>query len=239
MQNSKELLAGFGFYDLTGVAIPGSALLFGLSLFIPNLHQLFASGDIGMGNLGLFVLVSYVFGQLTQTLGNILEYLWWLPWGGKPTNWILTRRKRKGVLKRIMTVISDEQIASLAKCLPAGLGLQVKPDVLSMDKHAWYPVTRQIHSAVHISGRAQRLEKFNAVYGLNRGMCAAMLVLAIITVSFERRLWPWSIWCTIGAIAFLFRMHRFGITYARELFVQFLQLSSNATTPKNISAPQD
>ncbi|MBN2138349.1 MAG: hypothetical protein JW720_11130 [Sedimentisphaerales bacterium] len=221
---------GFDFYDIAGVAIPGAALLFGVSLITPRLQILFASKEFGIGNLGLFLVIAYVAGQFAQVFGNILEILWWLPWGGKPTSWILGHHKRARISRRIKTIISDEQIHSLINCIPFKLNVDGPIDILSMDKHNWYPLTRQIHSAVAAAGRAERVEKFSALYGLNRGMCVALFVLSLVVLIQDPRLWFWSVLSVAGAIAYLFRMHRFGKTYAQELFVQFLQLPVNNST---------
>jgi glucan phosphoethanolaminetransferase (alkaline phosphatase superfamily) len=60
---------------------------------------------------------------------------------------------------------------------------------------------------------------------LNRGLAAALL--AIIVLAFVTHGWAASkaaILLAIGAAVAVYRMHRFGVHYARELFVQFLSI---------------
>ncbi|MBL8809844.1 MAG: hypothetical protein JNM43_06665, partial [Planctomycetaceae bacterium] len=89
---------------------------------------------------------------------------------------------------------------------------------------AWYGITRQIYAAVSAAGRAGRVDTFNGNYGLNRGLAASLLTIAILVLFTGRSNWPYSVGLLLGAIAALYRMHRFARHYARELFVQFLQL---------------
>ena len=230
----KEVATKLDLYAIMGVAVPGAALLFGASLFVPQLKDLFASKEFGVGNLGLFVVIAYVVGQLTQVSGNVLEWLWWLPWGGKPTDWLRTHKKRWRWVKLLglKTLVADEQAVAIEEQLAAKLGIARPLDIAVLDRHAWYGLTRQMHSAVAAAGRAGRVEKFNAIYGLSRGMCAALAVLAVAMQVHDLGLWRWSIASAAAGVAFLLRMHRFGKTYARELFVRFLQLPAGAPEDK-------
>ena len=217
---------GFDFYAVMGVTVPGATLLFGASLFIPELGALFTSKDFGVGNLGLFIVIAYVGGQAMQAVGNMVEWLWWLPWRGNPTDWVRAQERRWQVLKRLgwKDYLADHQVRLIETRLHATLGLPSPCALSSWSKHAWYGLTRQIHAAISAQGSIDRIEKFNAIYGLNRGMAAAFIGLVVALLIKDLGLWAWAICCGVLAVLFLARMHRFGITYARELFVQFLQL---------------
>jgi len=100
---------------------------------------------------------------------------------------------------------------------------ELKQDI---DSGQWYSITRQVYGFVSAAGRAQRIDIFNGNYGLCRGVAAALLVsLAIVSVK------DWANWRAellllgLAALA-IYRMHRFGVRYGRELFVQFIQAST-------------
>jgi hypothetical protein len=91
----------------------------------------------------------------------------------------------------------------------------------------WYNVTRQMHAAIAKAGQAGRVEIFNGNYGLCRGL-AAGLGLAAVLGAMKGGLSHWHLPAVLiaGAAMCVYRMHRFGVHYARELFVQFLALAT-------------
>ncbi len=68
------------------------------------------------------------------------------------------------------------------------------------------------------------MDTFNGNYGLNRGLAASLLVLAVLNIFSDWSQWSISIWFVVGAGLAIYRMDRFGVHYGRELFVQFLTL---------------
>jgi hypothetical protein len=66
------------FYEQVGIIIPGSVLLFGLLFFFPSLKELLAKDGVSVGQLGIFVLLSYAAGHLIAAVGNFGESL--TPW---------------------------------------------------------------------------------------------------------------------------------------------------------------
>ena len=91
---------------------------------------------------------------------------------------------------------------------------------------AEFIVTRHIYALVKASGRSDRVDIFNANYGLCRGLAAAFLVLLIVCVARRPSFAGWQA-LGLGTLLglSLFRMHRFATHYARELYVQYQQLS--------------
>ena len=100
-----------------------------------------------------------------------------------------------------------------------------------MTRLEWSIATREMYAAVAARSRAGRVDTFNGVYGLNRGLACAFLagaIFAAIGATLEMELQvPWVMvgLLVIAASMSLVRMHRFALRYARELFAQFLQLS--------------
>ena len=79
----------FDAYEIIGVITPGSILLFGLALLFPDLKALFFAEGFSLGDLGLFLVLSFVAGHLIQAVGNLLEVVVWKGFGGMPTDWLI------------------------------------------------------------------------------------------------------------------------------------------------------
>src|SRR4051812_50136712 len=73
------------FYEQLGIIIPGSILMFGLVLYYPQLKLLTTQDAFSVGELGLFVLISYAAGHLVAAVGNGLENLF--SWDGIAPDW--------------------------------------------------------------------------------------------------------------------------------------------------------
>ena len=75
---------------------------------------------------------------------------------------------------------------------------------------------------------------FNGNYGLNRGIASALLIGMVLLLFVHGFIyWQTILIILVSVGVALYRMHRFGILYAREVFVQFLQLpkSEGSTAP--------
>lgn len=202
----------FTYYDIIGVIAPGAIIFIGLTILFPGFQKIELFHNFNMGGLGIFVILSYVAGQLTQAIGNALENIWWRVWGGMPADWI---RIGKGDL------LAQPQITALEEQLPLKLGLRSPISLKEMDLKEWRSVTRQMYIAVSAHSRSERIDMFNGNYGLNRGIAAAFFILAPLTIIYNLAT---TLLLLIGGIIAIYRMHRFGKYYAREIFIEFLQL---------------
>lgn len=209
----------FSFYEFTGTVIPGSTLILGLAFAHLPLRDFLLGDKFGAGHLGLFLVASYIAGQLVQGIGNILEKLLWA-FRGMPSTWI--RRKNPPYL-------SDTQTKRLREVLPTLLGYEVGP-LENLDARACRGITSQLYAKLEKEGRNQRIDTFNGNYGLFRGIASALLV--VVTVMLVKHgFWTQSTAIMAGVfILALMRMHRFGVYYASEMYRQSLNL---AEQPKN------
>lgn len=201
----------FDFYEFTGVLCPGAVVLFSLSLVVPEFGMLFLNQSVTVGDLGLFVILSYVAGHLVQALGTLLETGFWLSLGGKPTDWVRTGKR---------ALLSTTQLDLLKRRIARQTGSALD----ALDGKAWSAITRSLDIAIDRAGRAKRTHMFNGNYAMFRGLSAAFLLtaaIALATLSFN--LTMLAILIAATALS-LFRMWRFGVHYARELFVEYLQV---------------
>ena len=215
----------FDFYEFTGILLPGAIVLTGLVLLFPGWGLPTLIKDISMGGLGLFVVLAYAAGHVVQAVGNLIEAVWWKGWGGLPSDWLRTKPSR---------LLAAQQISALEKRLRERQGLDGF-DITSAAATDWYAITRQIYADVASAGRSGRIDTFNGNYGLNRGLAAGLLVvLALVPVPAPTD-WHVVICILIAEGLALYRMHRFARHYARELFVQFLQLPERENQKENKS----
>lgn len=205
-------MTSLSFYEQTGIVIPGSVLLFGLTLLVPDLRALFASDGMSVGGLGLFLVIAYATGHLVAAVGNAVEWCVWKLRGGMPTDWITHDNPK---------IINTDQVAQIENRVRQRLGLQVG-NIKGMARRSWAPIFGQIYRDV-LRHNPGRIETFNGNYGLNRGLAAALLCLSI-SVLLLRRDYQLAATLAAGCLVFLYRMHRFGVHFGREVYFRFLGL---------------
>lgn len=190
----------FSFYEFVGVLVPGILFLFGISLLYgtnPQLKPLLLPDNLGEASV--YLVVAYAVGHLVQTVGNLIEYIYWGVRGGKPTDWphkqpttALPQR-----LQEVVARVTGRKAASLAE---------------------WQSDVAIVRSKLHSQGKANRLETFNGNYGMFRGIAAAGVVLMLAVILFGGGSpAAYSVLVLATAIS-IYRMDRFGVHYAKELF---------------------
>jgi hypothetical protein len=205
----------FSFYEHSGILIPGAALVFGLLFFFPEFRALFFSDGVSVGGLGLFLLISYAAGHLAAALGNLVEAGIWGVAGGRPLTWIIKPGNR---------LLAPEQLANLEALIKQRLRLEIA-QIQGMTSPQFLPIARQIYADVLAHGKSAKLDSFNGNYSLNRGLAAALLALALLSLAFSDIDWRIALGCLLPvAMIYTYRMYRFSVSYAAELYAQFLLL---------------
>ena len=200
------------FYEQVGIIIPGAILVFGLVLYCPELGQLTTKDSVSVGDLGLFVLVSYAAGHLIAAIANLLESMCWGVVGGMPSHWV-TRDPPK--------LLSTDQVENLRTKVKTRLNITIDKIAGYEPKKLW-PISQEVYADVAKNGKPDRIDTFNGNYGLNRGLAASCLVLMIIALVHSAWLIAGGLF--MAASIYSYRAFRFGVDYARELYLQFLVL---------------
>jgi len=208
----------FDFYEFTGVITPGVVILVAASFVWPDYLGNVKRLDVSLGGLGLAVMIAYVAGHLLQALGNLLEDGWWRLVGGKPSDWPRSQKHH---------LLADAQQERLQEQIRCRLGLHGFILDANLPAKQWQSIFQQVYAAVWAENRQERAFTFLGNYGMFRGVAAAALVAAVILMIVQSiSVWPTVItFLSVMALA-IYRMHRFAVHYARETFVQFLQLPS-------------
>lgn len=197
-------------YEYIAIIAPGAVVGLGLATEWPELRSLLADRGLTVGGLGLFLVLSFVLGHVTQAVGNLVEGIVWRAFGGMPSHWV--KRPEQ-------TLISAQQRQRLLQRLEQDHGPLGDP--AAVGKQAWDAIVREIYTKVNKANRSQRTDAFNRTYGLLRGLCAAFLLLAVLLALAAPAKAKLALVAVAAAGAAGYRMYRFGRNYARELFIEY------------------
>jgi hypothetical protein len=204
----------FNIYDILGVLAPGAVLTIGVVTLFPQFSSFLTNENFTFGDFGLIVLVSYLTGNLVAAVGDLLEKPYWHIFGG---------RHSERVQKNDGTVISAREFAALENKLRAVGMLGQSETTGTLSKEDWFALTRRIYSYIDSRRAAQRVEIFNAEFGMNRGIATGFLALCmILAVKWGLNSWKIDLILAVCAALALYRMHRFSRYYAQALFRNFL-----------------
>jgi hypothetical protein len=207
------------FYEQVGILIPGAILVFSLTLLFSGWGKIFGSDGITVGGLGLFLIIAYGAGHAVAAVGNGLERLFWAAFGGMPSEWFVSRRPK--------LALSNEQVERVRGRIMERFRYQA-PQVQELSRTNWRPIFAQIYRDV-LSCNPGRVEVFNGNYGLNRGLAAAFVAdTAIILIVRPTNAIVIAAGTFAFAVLFLYRMHRFGVHFAREVYYCFMNPAADS-----------
>lgn len=204
----------FELYEFLGFISPGILFLVTLGYIWPTKISELVSKDVTVGGVAVGIIFAYAAGQLLQAIGNLLENILWKCFGGKPTDWLRTNKHPLIDTKQL------PKVEEYARKMLSGDDFKLNE---SIGEKGWYSITRQIYALVAAAGQAKRIDTFNANYGLCRGIAASLIVLLFINLICNFKEWQVHLILVVLCGLAIYRLYRFGVTYARELFVQFLQ----------------
>jgi hypothetical protein len=210
----------FSLYDIVGVLAPGAIVVVGISILDPSIGGFLIHNDLTGGELGLVVLLSYVVGNVVAGLSNIIERPYWALIGG-----IHTARAQKNDGK----IISFDEFEQLQRKLKA-VGIMNEGEAIQqLEGERWWGVTRQIDSFLEGRKLTERVQLFNAQFGMNRGVAVAFLIILAMTImNFGTRQWKIELLLAVCSAVSIYRMHTFSLHYAQRLFRTFLTAPEKA-----------
>ena len=216
-------LRAIDFYEFVGIVVPGSVLLVSVGYLLSAAKLAALLAPEAFGSFGVHVILAYVVGHLLQGLGNVIESLYWRAWKGMPTDWPVTSPANPQFI--------GAKSAVLTLCGYTG------PSNATLGLAEWRVLVARVRSTIYVSGRASRLQFFNGNYAMFRGLLAAEAVISLTawwSTAGRTVLYP-----AIGLAILLtaYRMHRFGVHYAQELFANAAELAeaSKDRRPREIS----
>ncbi|MBI5122544.1 hypothetical protein HZA75_01670 [Candidatus Roizmanbacteria bacterium] len=210
----------FEFYEILSLILPGSVMLYGLGKLFPQ-FMLFSTGsNFSAGEFGIFVIIAYAVGHIVQVFGGFVEFVW-KHLRGDPMDWIQNGSKKP--------LIFDHQVEKLEAKIAKQLGMSSEEFKLkNLSRKEWSNMIKQMRIAVEIYGHTERLDKFQAIYMMCRGLIAALFLLSLFSffrTSPESWYLPYLLFGLAGIL--FYRMARFELNSVRELFIQFLQMQTS------------
>lgn len=204
----------FNLYDLIAVIAPGAVLVIGMANISPDFAEILGSKELSLGEFGLMLIASYAAGNLLGPVAHFVESVWFRLNGGNHTDRVHAKNTK---------VLHRSEIEALNDKLKTTSILRPGEDLRDISLGHWRAVVKQIRSFLATRGPSERIEIFNAHYGLNRGLAAAFTVLlftVVLTIGFSA--WQLILSLGVGIILAIYRMNNFGHNYSTELIRQFL-----------------
>jgi hypothetical protein len=213
----------FSLYDIVGVLAPGTVIVVGFSVLYPRLSGPLMNSNLSGGELGLLVLLSYVVGNIVAGLSNILERPYWALTGG-----IHTARAQNNDGK-VLTANEFERLQT--KLRETGI-VKDTETIRELDAKRWWAITRQINAFLDGRKLADRVQLFNAQFGMNRGIATAFLIILTMTiVRLGIQAWKVELLLAGSSAVSVYRMHTFSLHYAQTLFRMFLTAPEKTPSP--------
>lgn len=210
-------------YDILGVLTPGAIVTVGIITVFPEASTVLANKSITVGEFGLVVLVSYIIGNLIAGLGNFLEGFYWRLRGGWPT---------ERAVRNDCAIIQAREREALEEKLVANKLIKAGERVAELPPKDWRGISRRIYLEVTNQNARNRIEIFNAQYGMNRGIVAGFIILeALVILHIGFSLWRIELLLAACTIMACYRMERFGRYYASELLRAYLCSTKEAPNP--------
>jgi hypothetical protein len=209
----KKTTGDFDYYEIRGVIVPGAIVVAAAGILWADLKAIGGGTDFSLGELGIFVVLSFVAGHLVAAFGNLFEAAWWWLRRGWPSEWIGAPKGDR--------LLDPAQHEALAERLKED---QKIDDVRQLTPGAWKGVNRRMYARVSMTdGATQLVDVFNSNYGLFRGMTTSLVLVAIaIAIAKRASGWPWTLAAVLLAFVTAFRMDRFGQLYSKELVARYL-----------------
>lgn len=198
----------FDTYEFAGLVAPGSVVVFAALLVDPRLVAGLESPIVILGA----VVAAYIMGHLVAAIGNLCEGLFALLGIARLERVPFAEWAKK-------RYISGDQTQRFREVAGARLHGNVdKPDEL-------FRLVKQMRLVLlEKSSEActQRLETFNGLYNLSRGLAVAFAIAVVLCAI--SALWGLAVFCAVAVVLACYRVWKFNDIYARELIQQFLLL---------------
>jgi len=198
----------FDGFEFTGLIAPGSVVVIAVALLFPHVVRI---GDPTV-TIAVAIVVAYIVGHLVSAIGNLAE---------------LALQKMRPTGPASLSVgewtgryISHDQEPRLHSSVRVKLHRSDFSDEADAEERR--TILKQMFLAVVASGHGQRVDTFNGLFNLSRGLAVSFFIAGILGVVSAH--YQAVLWSALAIGLALFRAWKFRDAYSRELFQQFLLL---------------
>jgi len=203
----------FDAYEFIAVIIPGALPTLAVSLLIPEVAAVLKSDGVGLGSFGIFLIVSYVIGHAVQVVGNGIEKVETIIGFGMIDMAVKAHRRPVDNEQwiRFTQRLNDQDL-----CPPSG-----------PNEHTWPGIRREVYAYLKGKQKTDRIDIFNRVYGLCRGMVAGTLVTGgLVFLLSDPTQWNYVLITLALSLLLYIRMRRFSAHYFKEIVAQFCSVET-------------
>lgn len=192
-----------------------SSLLHGFVL----LYVIFRIFDIAIENNAIlfYTAIAYILGFFINALGSWLEPLYFLCWGGKPSNKLLDKAQGRFIFGRLYQV----DIIKTRLIKDAGNYTHINSDCL-------------FSIAQRKAGETNRISDLNGMYAFSRGLITMSFILSGLFISRFYACWWCYIICAVTIIIVNIRCCQFAYYYAKEVYTTYLTIQEPQSKIKSI-----
>jgi hypothetical protein len=207
----------FDTYEYIGIITPGAVLLTVLMLLFPEMRsQIGGKEGIQLGGLGIFLILSFVLGNVVQSLGYVVVWLEKKLFDGNAS---------EHLLNPACTIINRKQRADLKIALLGRLGA----DLDNLTPAEWRTTRTEMYGLVNAASKSERIDAFNRSYSLNKGLSAVFFVSGVLVLIIASQPSIWGVVLAAGSGLSFVRMRWFSECYTRELVLQFIRTCETAS----------
>jgi len=202
----------FDSFEFAGLIVPGSVMVFLYIYFSPQI----ASTIQPTLGIAAGLLASYAMGHLVAAIGNLLEPV--LPYLGvhKLDDVPSECFERRGYA-------DDNQIAEIERLIQAKLGRRGLGKPNSVLRKT---VVKQIYLLIAMKNASKRLDTFNGLYNLSRGLSVAFVLSAALSAIGRQYVLVAAF--LLAAMLTIYRTGKFKSLYSTELLQGFLLIDADA-----------
>ena len=231
----------FDYYDAVAHLIPGTIGCLVILYFCDILAVTLPKPEIGsLSGLGIGIALAYTVGHLLQSIASVLEPVYYLIWGGRPSVNLLDRRS---------DYFSDDERRQLIQELVDFFGTPGSCPTEKKAKRRYYQRLFQRCMAVCNRNKLGRVEVFVTAYGFHRVLLTTfLLTLGLCLVAWGAHEWSLvrlpddklgllsfvTLTSGISTLIEVFRARKRAYHYAREVLAMtcdYIRSSRSAVNP--------
>lgn len=197
----------FDTYEFAGLIAPGSVVLLAVAMLYPQLMHSFDPAIV----IAAGVVGAYVLGHLVAAIGNLVQPIFGA--FGAPRLKDLDLKRWQATKRSYLSSTQEDALESRANTMLTG-------SFADLVEHGL--LEKQMYLALADKSHRRRLETFNGLYNLSRGLAVSFCFALVLCLMAGR--YAGALLCAATAALAVYRTRKFNHIYSVELIQRFLSL---------------